>query len=157
MSNLIPRKKSFLNDHVSRFGNAYDDLGKEFDDIFKFFGFSPLNEISKHPSFIPSISIYEQGPNCIIDVETPGMEKKDIEISISNDNIISIKGERKEEKRDKDLYTNEFSYGSFRREFSLPENVDTTKIEATCLNGILKITIPKMQKEIIPIKKIEIK
>jgi HSP20 family protein len=89
-------------------------------------------------------------------VEIPGMEAKDIEISLSGD-ILTIRGEKKAEKEDKgkNFYLVERSSGSFSRSLRLPTMVEGDKIEASYKNGVLTITCPK--KEMVKPKQITIK
>lgn len=79
-----------------------------------------------------------------IEAEIPGMEEKDIEVSIEGSHLI-IKGEKKEEsqKKDKNYYSSERRYGSFTRAISLPENADVDKAQADYKSGVLEIHIPK--------------
>ena len=74
----------------------------------------------------------------------PGIESKDIDLSVTND-VLTIKGERKQEKEEK-FNRKEFSYMSFQRTFTIPENlVSGDKIQAKYENGILHITLPKKE------------
>lgn len=79
-----------------------------------------------------------------IAAELPGVEEKDIEVSV-RDGVLTIKGEKREEKEDKgkNRYLSERSYGSFQRLFGLPKGVDETKVEANFHNGVLTVSIPK--------------
>ena len=95
-------------------------------------------------SWAPAVDIYEKDNELILTAEVPGINEKDIEISLE-DNTLSIKGERKFEKETKEenFHRIERSYGSFFRSFSLPANIDQEKIQAEHENGILRITMPK--------------
>ena len=79
-----------------------------------------------------------------VTAELPGMAESDVEVKLANGNL-SIKGEKKEEKteKDKERYVSERSYGAFQRVLRLPEDVDAEKIEAEFSNGVLKVTLPK--------------
>lgn len=94
-----------------------------------------------------------------LSVDIPGMNKDDIKITTEN-NMLVIEGERKQETREDDkkkkYHFMERHYGSFRRELSVPANANTDKICATYENGVLKVAIPKME---LPVnkKQIEIK
>jgi HSP20 family protein len=74
----------------------------------------------------------------------PGLDAKNIELSVSDD-VLTIKGEKKEEKEEKtkDRYVSERRYGSFRRSVQLPSSVDAGKIEANYKSGVLTVTLPK--------------
>jgi len=72
------------------------------------------------------------------------MDEKNVEVLFS-DGVLTIKGEKQEEKEEKkkDYYMSERRYGSFRRSFEVPEGVDAEKIEASFKNGVLSVTLPK--------------
>ncbi|GAB4327304.1 MAG: Hsp20/alpha crystallin family protein [Bacteroidales bacterium] len=96
---------------------------------------------------LPAVNIRETKDDFLIEVAAPGMDKKDFKINLENDQLV-ISSERKEENEEKDdNYTRrEFSYQSFTRTFSLPENlVDADKISAKYVDGILKIQVPKKE------------
>lgn len=104
----------------------------------------------------PAVNVKESKKEFKIEISVPGFEKEDLDISIDNNMItVSAKKEtRNEEKEDNEkVLRQEFSYASFYRRFALPENIDTEKIEAAEKNGILKITLPKMEKAIVDKKK----
>jgi HSP20 family protein len=86
----------------------------------------------------------------------PGLERKDVEISIEDDTL-TIRGEKKieENQKDKNVQLSERSYGVFLRVLQLPAGVDPSSVQATMSNGVLKVTIPKPAKS--EPKKIEVK
>jgi HSP20 family protein len=92
----------------------------------------------------PAVDIVEKDNAFEITAKLPGLDAKNIELSIS-DNLLTIKGEKKEEKEEKtkDRYVSERRYGSFRRSVQLPASVDAGKIEANYKSGILTVTLPK--------------
>lgn len=110
---------------------------------------------------VPAVNVKENKNNFKVEVSAPGFDKEDFGLRVDKNILtISAKKEIKNEDRDNEerLLRQEFSSSSFSRSFTLPENVDTEKINATQNNGILEITLPKMDKA--PedtIKKIEIK
>lgn len=99
-------------------------------------------------SFVPKVDILEKDQAYELHVAVPGMNKEDFKIDLK-DNYLTISGERKftNEKKDKNFHSVETQYGAFSRSFSLPENVDGTKINAKYNNGILELTIPKDEKK----------
>ncbi len=115
-------------------------------------------EVKKDIDFVPVVNTREADDAYYIEVELPGVKKEDISIDV-NDDTLTISGERKvkEEHKEDNFYKVESVYGKFERSFSLPEDVDTDKIEATSKNGVLEIKIPKVQKVEKAPKKIEIK
>jgi HSP20 family protein len=138
---------------VTRYKNPRFELMNEF---FKQF------EIEQEPKeivdFTPAVNTREDADAYYIDVDLPGVKKEDVEISIDK-NVLTIKGKRevRKEVKEEDYYRIESAYGSFARSFTLPEKVDTEKIEAKTENGVLEIVIPKLKVEKETTKKIEIK
>ena len=116
------------------------------------------NEVKKDVAFIPVVNTREADDAYYIEVELPGIKKEDISIDI-NEDTLTISGERKvkDEQKEDNFYKVESVYGKFERSFSLPEDVNTDKIEATSKNGVLEIKIPKVEKVEKAPKKIEIK
>ena len=94
----------------------------------------------------PVADIYETKDNLFVKVEVPGLNEKDIDITVEN-NVLTIQGERKieEEKEEKGYYRMERAYGKFLRAFTLPPNILTDKVLATYNNGVLELTIPKKE------------
>jgi HSP20 family protein len=91
-------------------------------------------------------------------VELPGMQEKDVEISLSG-NTLTMRGEKKSEKEEtrKNRHYSERSYGAFRRDFALPEDVDSEKVEASMKSGILTVVLPKSAEAQKKSRKVEIK
>jgi len=106
----------------------------------------------------PAVDISEKEKEFEISAELPGMSEKDIEVKVSNGNLM-IKGEKKEEKEEheKDYHLSERRYGSFVRSFAVPEGVEVDKIEAAFVNGVLKVKLPKSAQAKASEKKIEVK
>lgn len=102
----------------------------------------------------PSLDVAETKNDLVIKAELPGMDPKDIDISLS-DGILTIKGEKKQEREEKeeDYHLIERSYGSFTRSVQLPKGVQSDKINASYKNGVLRVTLPKTEEA----KKKEIK
>lgn len=92
----------------------------------------------------PAVDIVEKDNAFEITAELPGLDVKNIELSVNGD-VLTIKGEKKEEKEEKtkDRYVSERRYGSFRRSVQLPASVDAGKIEANYKSGVLTVTLPK--------------
>ncbi len=106
-------------------------------------------------TWTPAVDIYETENAVVLTAELPGMEEKDIQLKIEDNNLV-LKGERKFEKETKEenYYRVERAYGSFYRSFTIPTAVDQEKITAEYNNGVLKVTMPK--KEEIKPKEIKI-
>ncbi|MCP4259183.1 MAG: Hsp20/alpha crystallin family protein [Planctomycetes bacterium] len=95
----------------------------------------------------PAIDVAEEENAIIVRAEVPGCKPDDIDISVHG-NVLTISGEKKlsEEKKEKGYYHVESSYGSFRREVTLPTDVNQSKVDATYTDGVLSITLPKAEK-----------
>lgn len=106
-------------------------------------------------AWIPAIDIKEENNQFLIEADIPGVDPKDIEVSMEG-GVLTIKGERatvsKEEA--KNYKRVERVYGNFYRRFSLPDTADPEKITATGKNGVLKISIPK--REVVQPRKINV-
>ena len=92
----------------------------------------------------PSVDIYEKKDDVVVKAELPGMDKKNIDIHLT-DNSITISGEKKREEKTekKDYHRYESCFGSFTRSFTLPSEVQADQAKASFKNGVLKVTIPK--------------
>ncbi|MDD3656194.1 MAG: Hsp20/alpha crystallin family protein [Atribacterota bacterium] len=92
----------------------------------------------------PAIDLIDKKDKLIAKVELPGVEKKDVKLSLT-DNSLTIQGEIKkdEEIKKEDYYYRERAHGNYTRTISLPIEVDKDKISAKFTNGILEITLPK--------------
>jgi len=135
------------------------DMNRMFDDFFKGFNtFSAGRLEGGWGVFHPTVDIKESEKEITIKAELPGMDEKDIDVSLAND-VLTIQGEKKEEKEEKDkgYYYAERSFGSFRRVLPLPVGVNTQKAEASFKKGVLTITVPKTEEAKEKIKKIAIK
>lgn len=104
--------------------------------------------------WLPSLDLSETKNEFVVKAELPGIDPKDIDISLTND-ILTIKGEKKQEKEEKEenYHLIERSYGSFTRAIRIPGQVQSDKITASFKNGVLKVVLPKTEEA----KKKEIK
>jgi HSP20 family protein len=94
----------------------------------------------------PSVDISETKDDFVVKAELPGLEAKDVNVSISG-NVLTIKGEKKAEEEEKDEHYHrvERYSGSFQRVFQLPSGVKADKVEASFDKGVLKVTLPKVE------------
>jgi HSP20 family protein len=106
----------------------------------------------------PAVDIAEREKEYEITAELPGMEEKNIDVKFA-DGILTIKGEKKEEREEKkkDYYLSERRFGSFQRSFQVPDGVDADKIEASFKDGLLTVILPKSAQAQKSEKKIAIK
>ncbi len=131
-------KWSPLNDLLSR-----DYLGDFFDDFS-----------DKVNPWKPVVDIYEDEEKVVVEAELPGIDPKDINITVDQDRLI-IKGKTSKTKENKSFFRTERIKGSFMRSFLLPTSVESEKILASYEKGVLTVSIPKMSK-MIP-RKVDIK
>ncbi len=98
------------------------------------------------PDWQPSVDITETAESFQIVAELPEVKKEDIKVNIEN-GILSMRGERKQEKEEKGkrFHRIERSYGSFMRSFALPDNVDESKVKADVKDGLLTVTLAKAE------------
>jgi HSP20 family protein len=122
-------------------------------------GFPALSsETTPARDLVPRMDVAEDAKAFHVTVELPGMTEKDVAVSLT-DRLVTIRGEKKEEKeqQDKDVYRSERHYGSVRRAFELPSDVDAGKIEASFKNGVLTIDLPKTKEAQENVRQIQVK
>jgi len=108
--------------------------------------------------FVPKVDVKDEDKDIIVSAELPGMDQKDIDVTVTNDSV-RISGEKKQEEEEekKGYYRHETSYGSFERVIDLPAEVDESKAEAEFSKGVLTIKLPKSEEAQAKHKKIKIK
>jgi len=128
------------------------EMNRMFDGFFR----SNQDEDYTLSSWTPAVDIAEHDDEYNVKVELPGVNKEDVKITLEN-NILTIRGEKKQEKETKkeNYHRVERSYGSFQRSFTLPTTVKSDRIDAVYKDGILSISLPKAE-EAKP-KQIEVK
>jgi len=106
--------------------------------------FPSLRAFAQFGESSPAVDMYDNKNEIVVKAEVPGVDKDDLNISIS-DNMLTIKGETKkeEETKEEDYYYSERSYGSFMRVLNLPAKVNEKKIKASFKDGVLEIHMPK--------------
>ena len=121
----------------------------EFDRLFDSFFNTSNEEETSLTAFSPAVDITETEKEYLISAELPGIKKEDIKMNIS-DNILTISGEKNQEKKtDKENYhRTERVYGTFQRSFRLPEISAQENISAEFKDGVLTVTIPKLKESI---------
>ena len=162
--------KSETKTSLANVWRPFEDLRREVDRLFEDFNGGWLRPFrSGLPTLEPQIStqfelsapavdIVENDKSYEITAELPGIDEKNVEVTLRNGNIL-IKGEKHEEKEEKakDYYLKERQFGSFERAFALPDGVERDKIEANFSKGVLKVTLPKTATAQVPEKKIAVK
>jgi HSP20 family protein len=133
------------------------NLRREVDRLFEDFPFGPWRRSSVFDvapfwrgelslAKAPAVDVAEKEKEYEIPAELPGMGEKDIDVKFAN-GMLTIKGEKKEEKEEKrkDYHLSERRFGSFQRSFTVPEDVDVDKIDASFKNGVLTVVLPKSE------------
>lgn len=129
---------------------------KELEDVStrlnRMFGLSPVPsgsgmEMLAVADWAPSVDISETDTAYLIKGEIPGVKKEDVKVTIQ-DGMLTIRGERKQEKEEKSkkFHRVECSYGSFMRSFQVPDDADENSVKAEFKDGMLNITLPKSAK-----------
>ncbi len=128
----------------SDFFGIQREINRVFDNFFR--GGAQADENFMTSYWTPAVDIAEQENEYVVKMELPGVNKEDVKISLES-NILTIKGEKKQEKEEKNrnVHRLERSYGSFQRSFTLPTTVKSDKIEATFKDGVLSISLPKAE------------
>ena len=123
--------------------NIQQNINRMFDSFFRGDVFDQESTLS---AWSPAVDIAERDDDYVVKVELPGVTKDDVKIT-TQDNIITIRGEKKQEKESKsaNYHRVERAYGSFHRSFTLPGTVKEDKIEASFKDGTLAITLPKAE------------
>lgn len=141
----------------SPFFSLQSEINRMFDDAFRGFpaasSFGGLDKVLS-----PAIDVKETEQGLEVSAELPGIEEKDLDVSIVED-LLTIKAEKKQEqkKEEKGYYMMERSYGTVSRSVRLPFNADPDKVSASFDKGVLKIAIPRPADEQAKVRKIQVK
>ncbi|NMT62811.1 Hsp20/alpha crystallin family protein [Marinobacter orientalis] len=132
--NPVNELDDLMNRYNRLFGLARGNSEREGKDLFSSSDWTPAVDIKETPEAFN------------IEAELPGMSKDDVKVTVQ-DGVLSIQGERKheEETDDKKHHRVERFYGSFLRRFTLPENVDEDSIRANFKDGVLSLTLTKVE------------
>lgn len=150
MRDLIPwgRNRSvptaMQNDEVSPFLTLHREMNRLFDDMLTRFDGSMPSMFGRMPSW-PSLEVNASDNEVRVSAELPGIDEKDVEVLVDDD-VLTIRGEKKSETEDKDRHFSERYYGRFERSIALPFEVEDGKAEASFRNGVLTVTLPKSAK-----------
>jgi HSP20 family protein len=143
------------------FRQEADTLHREMDRLFEDFWHGRPSlwlESAAHGAVMARLDESEDEKAFHVAVELPGMDEKDVEITLSDGQLI-IRGEKKreEEEKGKDFYRKERSFGAFCRRLPLPGAVDEEKVAASFRNGVLTVDLPKSEEALKKVKHIEVK
>ena len=133
---------------------SFEEMDRLFDNFMRRgwmrpwrFEWPSFPELTTLESKMPKVDVVERDNEIVVRAEVPGVDKKDLDVSVS-DNAVTIKGStRHEEKEEKgDYYRHEISAGAFSRMVALPANVDGSRAKANFKDGMLELTLPKVEK-----------
>jgi HSP20 family protein len=138
----------------SEFASMQREIDRMFD---RFLHTGDISEDGGYLSaYVPPVDIIENDQEFVVKAELPGVAKEDVKITVTND-VLTIRGEKQQEKesKGKGVHRLERVAGTFQRSFTLPTSVKSDKIEAKFENGVLTLSLPKVE-EAKP-KEIEVK
>jgi HSP20 family protein len=134
---LMPWRRQTPFANFPNLSTLQQEMNRMFEEAF-----GPLSRSSEQ--VVPAIDIKEDEESLTVTAELPGVDKKDVQIEV-RDNILTIKGEKRSEKREEkdNWHCVERSYGSFTRRVMLPSDVDDAQADAMMENGVLTLKLPK--------------
>ena len=145
-----------------RYVDPFSAMRAEMDRVFDSFlgpsfGRFPLLSRSKPEVAVPSIDIRETESELVVEAELPGLDEKDVSVTL-NEGVLTLQGEKKSEREEKkdDYHLMERSYGSFQRSFRVSDSIDADNVKATFDKGVLKVTMPKRAEAVKTQKRIPI-
>lgn len=122
----------------------FNRLQGEMDQLFGRLGMSPRSLMGRN--LFPAVNLWEDSGNLYVEAELPGLEMNDLELFVTGENQLSLKGERKpRESSDAKWYRQERGFGSFERVIELPSHVNCEAVTAKFTDGVLLITLPKRE------------
>jgi HSP20 family protein len=149
------KKDESVARHQSRdpFYDLQHRINEMFDGMLDGFGRSSDDA----PGISPKFDVTETAKEYKVTAELPGMDKRDVEVTLDN-NVLRIRGEKKEEREEdrEGVHISERRYGSFQRAFSLPDTAEGEKIKADFKKGVLTLCIPKSETAKAQVKRVEI-
>jgi HSP20 family protein len=136
-------------EEVNPFLTLHREMNRLFDDVFNRFDANMPSLFGRMPGWSsgswPSLEVNATDKEVRVSAELPGLDEKDVEVLV-DDNVLTLRGEKKSETEDQGRHFSERYYGRFERSISLPFEVEEDKAEASFKNGVLTITLPKSAK-----------
>lgn len=142
--------------------SSYSDIDRMFSRFMRGWPFGWPDVHSSEPralrafEHVPNVEVRENGKSYSVAVELPGLDEKDVKVTVEGD-MLTISGEKKVEKADEKTHFSERSYGSFTRSFTLPPDADRNAVAAHFSKGVLTLEIAKSSGAPAHAKQIEIK
>jgi HSP20 family protein len=146
----VKSTRDLVKSEKSRFLSPFEEMERWFEETWKrpfslfYHPYRSGLELTELDEISPSVDIYEEEGHVVIKADIPGIEKKNLNVDIT-DNILTISGEKKKEEKveKKDYHRYERTYGTFNRSFRLREGIDSDKVKARYMDGVLEIRFPK--------------
>jgi len=148
LTNTLNASPFFTTDEHNHYKQFQQELNQFFNDD-SFFSFPYKHYKINFTQNYPKLNIFENKKDYTLKFELVGIDKKDIKVTITDQNILTITGKKQELSKEekKNLVIQEHSYGEFSRTISLPDNIDSKNIKVTYENGVLQIVIQKDEKK----------
>jgi len=128
------------------FLQLHRDMNRLFDDTLRDWGGSQSQIGGGQYSMMPRIDVHEQDNRLEVTAELPGVDQKDVELRLDDD-ILTIRGEKRNERKDKQAHITERSYGAFQRSIQLPFSPDPNQVHAEFRDGVLTIAVPRQEQQ----------
>ena len=125
---------------VDRLASLRDEMDRLFDFTL------PARDSGLFSGWSPALDVHDEKDNLVVQVELPGMKKDEIDISL-HDGVLTVSGERKSERKQKEgeTFRSERYFGKFQRSLTLPTQVDGDKVQAAYKDGVLTVSLPKAE------------
>ncbi len=148
------RSSSRIGLHSSK---SFEEMGRRLGDFFRGSNMYNLWTFAETGTFVPRVEVAEDEGSIRVDAELPGIDEKDIDITLTGDTL-TIKGEKRVnlERSSEEFFCTERTYGTFSRKIQIPREVDLDRVEANYRNGVLHISLPKLEGHKIP-RKVEVR
>jgi len=127
--------------------SSFDRLTSLRDEMDRLFDFAfPSRDTGLFSGWSPALDLYDDKDAFVVSVELPGMKKEEIDIAL-HDGVLTVSGERKHERENKEgqTFRSERYFGKFQRSLTLPSQVDSTKVKASYKDGVLSVYLPKAE------------
>jgi len=138
-----PVPSTMRTEPASPFLTLHREMNRLFDDVFSGIGGVPT--LAGRGLGWPSVEMVEADGGLRVSAELPGLDEKDVELLIDDD-VLTLRGEKRADVTDKERGYSERSYGRFERVLALPFAVEEDKVEASFKNGVLSVTLPRSEK-----------
>jgi HSP20 family protein len=148
-SNKKSNKKSSkkVKSSTAKALSPFEQMEHDFEMLLHHRGLFPLRGRTAFSEKMPSVDMIDQKDNILIKAELPGVDKKDLDISVT-DKTVTIKGKTSSDKKEEkgNYFRREISSGSYERVMTIPSNIDSSKARAKFRDGLLELTLPKIEK-----------